>query len=268
MKDNQKPSDETKAEELKETTEAIEEAVQDKPEREIQGIAICGSHPETIERAPFDDPSWLIYACSPHNVEHRTLPRVDEWFEVHLPIQDATRSYHYLRTLEHLGHRVWMRKTPMPEGEPQSKAEQREFAQQAEARRLDELNMAWFKEAREYPFDNLSEVFGPFFWTGSIAHIIYKAIVDCCGDETFRLFYDMRAVEAGKLEVPDYVAEAAKRPAPIPQIALHGILQMGREEYEQQRWSTQYAMWRAHTAGIGVQVARESQLLEPARFMF
>ena len=37
------------------------------------GIAILGSHPATVMNAPFGDASWLIYACSPHNVEQLSL---------------------------------------------------------------------------------------------------------------------------------------------------------------------------------------------------
>ena len=51
------------------------------------GIAILGSHPATVQLAPFADPGWRIYSCSPHNVEKRTLPRVDQWFEVHEPLE-------------------------------------------------------------------------------------------------------------------------------------------------------------------------------------
>ena len=97
MAAKRKPTDKKKAEEVKQTTEAIEEAKQDQPQ--FEGIAILGSHPKTVEHAPFDK-SWLIYACSPHNIEKRTLPRVDQWFEVHVPIADKTRQYPYLKHLE------------------------------------------------------------------------------------------------------------------------------------------------------------------------
>jgi hypothetical protein len=75
---------------------------------QYEGIAILGSHPATVMAAPFDDPKWIIYACSPHNFELRTLPRVLEWFEIHIPIADKTRGYPYLRYLESLPL-VWMR---------------------------------------------------------------------------------------------------------------------------------------------------------------
>lgn len=136
-------------------------------ESKVNGIAILGSHPETVAQAPFRDESWHIYACSPHNIEHRTLPRVTEWFEIHKPIQDVTRSYRYLRALEDLPCTVWMR---------------------------DEENMHKFKNAKLYPERELRGrlVKGPdgdiytedglFYYdmfTSSIAFILAKAIVDC-----------------------------------------------------------------------------------------
>lgn len=43
-------------------------------------IAILGSAPSSRLLAPFGDPSWTIFACSPQNYD---LPRVDAWFELH-----------------------------------------------------------------------------------------------------------------------------------------------------------------------------------------
>jgi len=113
------------------------------------GIAILGSHPATVEMAPFND-DWLIYACSPHNFEQRTLPRMDEWFEDHIPIQDATRGYNYLKYLETLPV-VWMR---------------------------DKEQMHHFPGAREYPEDEMKAEFCPYMFTSSIAYMQAKAIKD------------------------------------------------------------------------------------------
>jgi hypothetical protein len=43
-------------------------------------IAVCGSAPSSRMLAPFNDPTWEIWACSPQNYD---FPRVDAWFEVH-----------------------------------------------------------------------------------------------------------------------------------------------------------------------------------------
>ncbi len=128
------------AQEVAELHEVIEGA--NKPQPDYQGIAILGSHPETVGDAPFNDKSWKIYACSPHNIEMRTLPRIDEWFEIHKPVTDKTRRYEYLRRLEE--NRVaqdpahcdviWMR---------------------------DEEALPRFKDARPYPEKQLKDEFGP-----------------------------------------------------------------------------------------------------------
>jgi hypothetical protein len=44
-------------------------------------VALIGTAPSSRMLAPFNDPSWQIWACSPGNMN--TLPRVDIWFELH-----------------------------------------------------------------------------------------------------------------------------------------------------------------------------------------
>src|SRR5580698_10373126 len=44
-------------------------------------VAMIGTAPSSRMLAPFNDPSWKIWACSPGNMN--TLPRVDVWFELH-----------------------------------------------------------------------------------------------------------------------------------------------------------------------------------------
>jgi hypothetical protein len=43
-------------------------------------VAILGSHPASMKLAPFADPNWEIWACSPQNY---SAPRIDAWFELH-----------------------------------------------------------------------------------------------------------------------------------------------------------------------------------------
>lgn len=44
-------------------------------------VALVGSAPSSNRLAPFGDPSWQIWACSPDNMH--VLPRVDLWVELH-----------------------------------------------------------------------------------------------------------------------------------------------------------------------------------------
>ena len=141
----------------------------------LNGIAILGSNPNTVGLAPYGDSSWLIYACSPDNSPHgpgkhaRTLPRVDQFFELHLPIEDVSRPFGYLQYLTTLPV-VWMR-------------DQRAMAS------------GLFKGARPYPeaelfgssvthqdgslVPNSDGLFCPYMFTSSIAYMLAKAIVDC-----------------------------------------------------------------------------------------
>jgi hypothetical protein len=45
-------------------------------------VALVGSAPASVRGAPYHDPSWTIYGCSPG--VYGVAPRVDEWFETHL----------------------------------------------------------------------------------------------------------------------------------------------------------------------------------------
>lgn len=51
------------------------------PEPEYLKIALIGTAPSSRMLAPYNDPSWKIWACSPGNMG--ALPRVDAWFEIH-----------------------------------------------------------------------------------------------------------------------------------------------------------------------------------------
>lgn len=44
-------------------------------------IALIGSAPSSVKLAPYDDPSWEIWGCSPGASAH--VKRVDRWFEIH-----------------------------------------------------------------------------------------------------------------------------------------------------------------------------------------
>jgi len=167
------------------------------------GIAVLGSHPATVMQAPFDQ-DWLIYACSPHNVEERELPRFDEWFEIHKPIADKTRGYRYLRYLEDVPL-VWMR---------------------------DKDAMPLFKNAQEYPEEELKKEFCSNMFTSSIAFIQAKAIMKC--------------MELG-----------------IKQIGLWGVMQASKTEYFYQRPGIQYFIWEALRRDIDVICPEASHLFQP-----
>lgn len=68
-------------------------------------IAIVGFADSTRNKAPFDDPSWLIVGL---NQLYRYLPRFDLWFEIHnrpMFMADAVRDSHYVE---------WLQQSPVP----------------------------------------------------------------------------------------------------------------------------------------------------------
>lgn len=69
-------------------------------------VAIVGSAPSSVELAPYDDPEWKIWGCSPGAVPH--LRRVDAYFELH-----RWRKEDYDQPLID-----WMRKTAVYLAEP------------------------------------------------------------------------------------------------------------------------------------------------------
>lgn len=210
------------------------------PKVAIKGIAIVGSHPATVMSAPYGDPSWLIWACSPDNTpcgndpkNRRTLPRVDDWFEVHAPIEDPTRPYAYLNYISRYP-RVWMRDVRVlqsglfPGALPYPEKELR--GTDAAGKTMEQVAPGVYQEAvRPYPVGD--GLFCPWAFTSSIAYMLAKAIVD---------------------------AEREK----IPAIGLFGILQASDNEYTYQRQGTQYFLWEAARRGIKVLVAPESRLAE------
>lgn len=46
-----------------------------------QKVALVGTAPSSKMLAPYNDPSWTIWACSPGNMNQ--LPRIDAWWEIH-----------------------------------------------------------------------------------------------------------------------------------------------------------------------------------------
>ena len=199
----------------------------------LNGIAILGSHPATVEAAPFADESWLIYACSPHNVEKRRLPRVTEWFEVHDVIEDPTRAFGYLKAVSEMPF-VWMRDQralksghfPGAHQYPERELKGTSTIQKVKVPRPD-----GGIEVRQVEVPNNDGLFCPFQFTSSIAYMLAKAIVDC----------EMHGIK---------------------QIGIWGVMQASETEYTYQRPGIQYFIWEAHKRGIEVIANRESCLFD------
>ena len=47
-------------------------------------IALIGSAPSSIQQAPYHDPSWLVWGCSPGAYGVVPKGRSNVWWELHL----------------------------------------------------------------------------------------------------------------------------------------------------------------------------------------
>jgi hypothetical protein len=119
-------------------------------------IALLGSAPSSIRLAPFTDPEWLIWACSPGAYPHLSPTRVNAFFEIHRweppwgptgPKEWFTKDY--IAFMAGLKCPVYMIE-PVPEI-PASVA---------------------------YPKDAMLEKFGPFFFTSSRSWMFALAIAE------------------------------------------------------------------------------------------
>jgi len=116
-------------------------------------IALLGSAPSSVKLAPFVDPTWQIWGCSPGL--YPLARRLDEWFELHRwepPVLGRHDQQVPWFTPEYVGWMVglpvvWMvKKVPEIPG------------------------------AREIPWQALVDRYGPYFFTSSLAWMSAMAI--------------------------------------------------------------------------------------------
>ena len=117
------------------------EAFSERPQRKI---AVCGSAASSVGLAPYEDPEWEIWSCSPAN---KAQPRVDVWFELHNPEVKAREGL-----VEWMN---WLKTQPIV------------YMQRA---------YPGYPGAREYPLKPLLEKWGPYLWTSQLAYMLALAI--------------------------------------------------------------------------------------------
>ncbi len=114
------------------------------PAKTGRKIAVLGSAVSSVRLAPFDDPTWEIWACSPAN---KSLPRCDVWFELHnLDVKVREGLTEWLD---------WLKQQPIV------------YMQKA---------YPDFKGSRELPLQALLQRWGPFWWTSQLAYMLALAI--------------------------------------------------------------------------------------------
>lgn len=188
-------------------------------------IAILGSAPSSLRLAPFGDPSWKIWGCSPG--VYSQCPRANAWFELHrwepgiigVPAsQKQWFSPEYVGWMAKMGAQgaaVWMYE-PVPE----------------------------IPNSRRLPIEDLQEKYGTYFFTSSIAWMIACAIEDI-------------------LEERAHIAALGQAKDQPDAIALYGIDMAATEEYGYQRAGCQHFLLLAADLGIQIVVPPESDLLQP-----
>ena len=103
--------------------------------------------------APFNDPEWEIWSCSPANM---VLPRADAFFEIHgLDTTLLEAEYNTPYPGQTISYVDWCKRHP------------RIYMQDVRPE---------YPGAVKYPFDEMRKRFGDYFWTSSLAYMLALAI--------------------------------------------------------------------------------------------
>jgi len=108
-------------------------------------IALLGSAPSSINRAPYTDPSWEIWGCSPASIG--SVKRLDQWFELHA-MNDGSMTPDYIAWMASVGKPV-----QMIDAVPQVPLSAR------------------------FPREAMLAEFGPYFFTSSLSWMFAMAIL-------------------------------------------------------------------------------------------
>jgi hypothetical protein len=133
--------------ELPSITGSIEQKVNIIPEMIPLKVALIGTAPSSRMMAPFADPTWKIWGCSPGNMGQ--LPRVDVWFEVHGNLLWPENKHYgepYVNWLKQQTFPIYMQ------------------------------NQALVPNATPLPKKELVKEFGPYFFTSSFAWMMALAM--------------------------------------------------------------------------------------------
>jgi hypothetical protein len=112
-------------------------------------IALLGSAPSSIHLAPYSDPSWTIWGCSPGAAT--VAQRIDAWFELHDLGDKQVVTPDYMAWLQKMGEAgkaiYCINETPDIKG------------------------------SVTYPLAAMEAEFGRYFWTSSLSYMLALAIM-------------------------------------------------------------------------------------------
>jgi hypothetical protein len=110
-------------------------------------IALVGTAPSSRMLAPFNDPTWKIWGCSPGNMN--VLPRYDAWFEIHSNLLWPSNVSYGAPYIE------WLKQQKVP---------------------VYMQNQAHVPNATVFPWQEMTEEFGNDFFTSSFAWMMAFAM--------------------------------------------------------------------------------------------
>lgn len=122
------------------------------------GIALLGTAGYTMEMAPFKDPKWAIWACSPGAYSVCAKNRSDVWFEPHRWLPSAPGLF------------------GAPNTKPWFSPEFHEFLSNHKGPVFMSEVQPSIPTSVRLPFEQLIEKYGPYFWTSTISYMIAMAI--------------------------------------------------------------------------------------------
>lgn len=125
-----------------------EQKVNIAPEPAPLKVALIGTAPSSRMLAPYSDPSWTIWACSPGNMG--VCPRVDAWFEIHGNLLWPENKHYgepYINWLKQQSFPIYMQ------------------------------NQELVPNAIPLPKKELVKEFGPYFFTSSFAWMMAMAML-------------------------------------------------------------------------------------------
>jgi hypothetical protein len=155
-------------------------------------IALIGSAPSSIRLAPYDDPSWQIWGCSPG--AYAVVKRSDAWFELHRweppVIGDAERQVPWFSP-EYV---QWMalHKGPVYMSDV----------------------VAQVPHSVRYPIEKMLEKYGPYFFNSSLSFMMALALEQPGIEEIGLWGVDMSATEEYGYQRAGchfFITEAARR---------------------------------------------------------
>lgn len=187
-------------------------------------IALIGSAPSSVGLAPFSDPEWLIWGCSPG--AYPRCPRADVWFELHRwqpPVIGRADLQVPWFTPEYCQWLALRPRVYMVEAVPE------------------------IPHSMALPFDALRNRYGDYFFSSSLAWMMAMAI------ETIRELRDLPLKDAATGEV-----QPEKH-----SIGLWGVDMAADEEYRDQKLGCAFFIQIAMSLGIEVVLPPQSDLMRP-----